>query len=64
MQDYQIHLSRANLAAVSNVTDTKIQPEFFCFRNMLSKTHEPSSFKQAVMSQHWVDAMNHELATL
>ena len=64
MQDYHTHLPRANLAAVSNVTDTNIQPEFFCLMNTLSATHEPTSFKQAVASQHWVDAMNTELTAL
>lgn len=62
MQDFLDPTTKTKqTASISNMTDTVIQPTFFCFQTHLVKTEDPLSFKQAVTQSQWVDAMNKEL---
>lgn len=48
----------------TNVIDQCVTPQFSCFLTTLTAVADPTSFKQAVKHQHWIDAMNCELDAL
>lgn len=50
--------------AVNQVAVQQVQPQFHCFLSKLVTNVDPTSFKRAVEHQHWIDAMNTELAAL
>lgn len=49
---------------ISNLVVTTVEPKFQCFMTSLTQTHDPTSFKIAVLDTNWVNAMNQELDAL
>lgn len=60
MADY----TSANMSTISSFIDTPLNRTFHCFLSTLTTTTDPTSFKTAVQSPHWVQAMNNELDAL
>lgn len=50
--------------AVNQVATQHVQPNFHCFLSTLAVNNDPVSYKEAAKHQHWIDAMNTELAAL
>ncbi|GKF86692.1 putative RNA-directed DNA polymerase, partial [Tanacetum coccineum] len=46
------------------VNYSKLKPENFCFTSSLNKSIEPKSYKEAILDDNWVDAMNKEIEAL
>lgn len=57
-------MPRANVALVSNIADTILQPKFFYFLAKLTESRDPNTFKEAVTRMQWVAAKNKELDAL
>ncbi|KAL8154791.1 hypothetical protein AgCh_000231 [Apium graveolens] len=51
-------------ANITQIADHFIHPQFQCFLASLTSTADPTTFKQAVQSIPWVEAMNKELTAL
>ncbi|GJY24695.1 NAC domain-containing protein [Tanacetum coccineum] len=46
------------------VNYSKLKPENFCFTSSLNKSIKPNSYKEAILEDNWVDAMNKEIEAL
>ncbi|KAL8144972.1 hypothetical protein AgCh_003258 [Apium graveolens] len=53
-----------NMSTISSTVSTKMSQPFHCFLSTHTMTTNPTSFKIAVQSPHWVQAMNNELDAL
>lgn len=49
MQDFVLP---SNISSISNLATTIIEPQFHCFMTNIAKTHDPTSFKEAVKCAH------------
>ena len=63
LQSYS-HLAQTKPQSVLTVVDQEVQSQFQCFLTSVTTHEDPTSYKQAVKSQHWVEAMNVELEAL
>lgn len=64
MQTYSSNIATVNAAELPTVADQYVPYTFRCFLTSVTTSADPSSFKQAVKQQHWIDAMNIELDAL
>lgn len=64
MDSYSSNSVMSNVQTVLAVINQEVASNFHCFLTSVTTNLDPTSYKQAVKSSHWIQAMNIELEAL